>query len=461
MVCALNATAVCCSIGCRLRDDTRSDPNVLAYLSAENSYADTALQPLAALAGKLANEMESRLSNVTEPVPVKHGSWWYHEQQLPGQTYWLHYRSQATLVKHASTIRDGSVVSGNSSKIQQKSVPSDKFRTFLNMSNSSSQPAGHGISSSSSNKHGKLGRNLLTRIHARTSKLNHGGKSALRPTSAGAAAAAAAAADSYSYDSWDSSVPDTDAPVQLVLDPNRECAAAASGVDDTGSESSPSSQHCDVFGATVSPDGALVAFGVDVSGSELYQLMVRNISSNKPLVMPVISGTSGDYEWGASSQGLFFITRNATTNRPDQAWYVDLSTAQPVLLWKEDNAAFYLSLSRSSSGRFLLLASASEVTRQVVLMDLETQQQAGRVPSADDWLHLAPRQAGVQQQAVAHWHSWLFLLVVSPSTPNGELRAAPVSRPQQHRVRPRDRQLQRDRHRALPTVAPNLCHLPL
>eukprot|EP00775_Hariotina_reticulata_P003057 gene3058-3338_t len=305
-----------------LRDDSRSDPHVLAYLSAENSYADTALQPLAALAGKLANEMESRLSKVTEPVPVRHG---------------------------------------------------------------------------------------------RISKGNHG-KSALRPTSAGAAAAAAGG---YSYDSWDSSAPDADAPAQVVLDPNRECAAAASGADDTGSGSSTSTEHCDVFGATVSPDGALVAFGVDVSGSELYQLMVRNISSNKPVIMPMISGTSGDYEWAASSQGLFFITRNSTTNRPDKAWYFDLTTAQSVLLWKEDNAAFYLSLSRSSSGRFLLLASASEVTRQVVLMDLEVQHRAGRAPTANDWLHLAPRQAGVQQQAVAHWQSWLFLLVVSPSTPNG------------------------------------------
>jgi hypothetical protein len=41
---------------------------------------------------------------------------------------------------------------------------------------------------------------------------------------------------------------------------------------------------------------------------------------------------------------------------------------------------------------------------------------------------------GVQQQVVGHWQSWLFLLVVSPDTPNGELLVAPVDAPQQHTV---------------------------
>ncbi|WIA37001.1 hypothetical protein OEZ86_008238 [Tetradesmus obliquus] len=96
----------------------------------------------------------------------------------------------------------------------------------------------------------------------------------------------------------------------------------------------------------------------------------------------------------------------------------------------EDNPAFYLSLSRSSSGRFLLLSGASEVTRQVLLLDL--QQHAP--PSADAWLVPAPRVHGVQQQVVGHWQSWLFLLVVSPDTPNGELLVAPVEASQQHTV---------------------------
>jgi len=112
-----------------------------------------------------------------------------------------------------------------------------------------------------------------------------------------------------------------------------------------------------------------------------------------------------------------------------------LDTAQPTLLWQEDHPAFYLSLSRTSSGRYLLLSSASEVTKEVLLMDLSSAAAAGHVPHRDDWLRLAPRTAGVQQQSVAHWQSWLFLLVISPATPNGELRVAPVSQPQQHTVR--------------------------
>jgi oligopeptidase B len=348
---------------------------VLGYLTAENAYSDASLAQLQPLAAKLAAEMEGRLNKPNDPVPVRQGAWWYYERQEEGQRFWQRYRRPAQQQQQQQPAAGGSIV-------------------------------------------------------------------------------------------WDEAGPQPDAPEQVVLNPNAECAQAlaelmgsssGSSTEDTSTDSSSSStsssnaggggsgadaQHCDVYGSSVSPDGALVAFGVDVSGSEQYQLLVRHIASGRTLLPASVPGTSGDYEWAADSAGLFYVTRDSNTNRPWRVWYISLvdsisdngsasgSAATPVLLWQEEFPAFYLSLSRSSSGRFLLLSAASEVTRQVLVMDLQHQVP----PNADAWLVPAPRVQGVQQQVVGHWQSWLFLLVVSPDTPNGELLVAPVDAPQQHKV---------------------------
>lgn len=381
---------VSCCHCCRLRDDSHSDPEVLGYLTAENAYSDATLAQLQPLAAKLAAEMEGRLNKPNDPVPVRQGAWWYYERQEEGQRFWQRYRRPAQPAQ------------------QQQQQPS----AARSSSNTNSNAAG-----------------LATQQH-----LAEGGSLA-----------------------WNEVGPQPDAPEQVVLDPNAECEQALAGLTDSSSTpgtsgnssgsngsssgnggSNADAQHCDVYGSSVSPNGALVAFGVDVSGSEQYQLLVRHIDSGRTLLPAPLPGTSGDYEWAADSAGLFFVTRDSVTNRPWRVWFIRLgssssssgSAAPPVLLWQEDNPAFYLSLSRSSSGRFLLLSGASEVTRQVLLLDL--QQHAP--PSADAWLVPAPRVHGVQQQVVGHWQSWLFLLVVSPDTPNGELLVAPVEASQQHTV---------------------------
>eukprot|EP00878_Enallax_costatus_P019405 GHUV01020475.1.p1 GENE.GHUV01020475.1~~GHUV01020475.1.p1 ORF type:complete len:824 (+),score=328.83 GHUV01020475.1:222-2693(+) len=225
------------------------------------------------------------------------------------------------------------------------------------------------------------------------------------------------------------------APEEVVLDPNFECEqhilAGLNSPGEPGSSSGTSPESCDVWGSTVSPDGTLVAYGIDSSGSEQYQLMVRQIGTSKAMLASPIPDTNGDYVWAHNSKSLFYVTRSNITNRPDQVWFIQMSQpGKPVLLWQESNPAFYLSISSSSSGRFLLLSVASEVTRQVLLLDLLK----FPAPSPNDWLDMGSRQQGVQQQQVGHWQEWLFLLLVSPGTPNGELRVAHVSKPHQHMV---------------------------
>ncbi|MCM2447607.1 S9 family peptidase [Rahnella sp. CG8] len=90
-----------------LRDDDRADPQVLAYLSAENQYTEQAMQPHQALRETLYGEMVARIAQQDHSVPyVKHG-YRYQTRYEPGNEYALYLRQPAAEHENWSTLIDG------------------------------------------------------------------------------------------------------------------------------------------------------------------------------------------------------------------------------------------------------------------------------------------------------------------------------------------------------------------
>jgi len=75
-----------------LRDDTRSDGEVLAYLAAENDFTTRCLQPLAETREALFSEITSRISPVDQSVPLKIDDYWYYTRYESGGEYPLYAR---------------------------------------------------------------------------------------------------------------------------------------------------------------------------------------------------------------------------------------------------------------------------------------------------------------------------------------------------------------------------------
>ena len=80
-----------------LRDDTRKDPKVLAYLNAENAYADAVLAPLAPLKQKLFAEFTSRIKQDDASVPVRDRGYWYYSRFETGADYPIIARRKGTM----------------------------------------------------------------------------------------------------------------------------------------------------------------------------------------------------------------------------------------------------------------------------------------------------------------------------------------------------------------------------
>jgi oligopeptidase B len=70
-----------------LRDDTRKNPEMLAYLNAENAYADAALAPLKPLQEKLYGEFVGRIKQDDSSVPYRRNGYHYYTRFEAGQDY--------------------------------------------------------------------------------------------------------------------------------------------------------------------------------------------------------------------------------------------------------------------------------------------------------------------------------------------------------------------------------------
>ena len=87
--------------GITLRDDyawlrDKENPEVTAYLQAENAYAEAVAADLAPLRDQLYNEMLSHIKQTDESAPYPDGDWWYYIRTEEGKQYSIFCRKRAS-----------------------------------------------------------------------------------------------------------------------------------------------------------------------------------------------------------------------------------------------------------------------------------------------------------------------------------------------------------------------------
>lgn len=80
-----------------LRDDSRTDPEVLAHLAAENAYAERVLEKLAPLEQELFEELSARIAPEESSVPVLRNGFWYYTRYESGREFPLHARRKGSM----------------------------------------------------------------------------------------------------------------------------------------------------------------------------------------------------------------------------------------------------------------------------------------------------------------------------------------------------------------------------
>lgn len=90
-----------------LRDDSRKDPQMLAYLEAENEYFDAMMERNAGLQDVLYGEMTGRLDPDDSSVPYLQGEYWYYSRYESGSEYAIHARRKGSMEAAEEILIDG------------------------------------------------------------------------------------------------------------------------------------------------------------------------------------------------------------------------------------------------------------------------------------------------------------------------------------------------------------------
>ena len=94
-----------------LRD--KENPDVTAYLEAENAYAEAVMAPLAGLREELYQEMLSHMKQTDVSVPYRDGDWWYYTRTEEGLQYAIHCRKRGAAAGPDTDAAEAVLLDGN------------------------------------------------------------------------------------------------------------------------------------------------------------------------------------------------------------------------------------------------------------------------------------------------------------------------------------------------------------
>ncbi|HET6875038.1 MAG TPA: S9 family peptidase [Acidimicrobiales bacterium] len=271
-----------------LRD--RDDPEVIAYLEAENSYAEAVLAPTRSLQEVLFEQIKGRVQETDAGPPARDGGWWYYTRTEEGRQYPVHCR-------RPDTGQSAALVTSET----RAGTPSDE---------------------------------------------------------------------------------------EVLLDENElsDGDYLAVGVFD------------------VSPRHDLLAYAVDLDGSEEYTLRFRRIGPGSDGELgDVIEGVYYGSAWASDGKAFFYV-RPDEAMRPHQVWRHELGrpTAEDRLIFQEDDERFYAYVGLSRAGHRVIVGADSKTSSEVHWLDA-----AG---PADQPLRLIrAREPGVEYQAEPDGEDWLLL----------------------------------------------------
>ncbi|MGB6889094.1 MAG: S9 family peptidase [Mycobacterium sp.] len=174
--------------------------------------------------------------------------------------------------------------------------------------------------------------------------------------------------------------------------------------------------------SSVSPDGTLLAFSVDIIGDERYTLQFKDLQTGV-LYPDRIPGIGLGVTWAADNACVYYTTVDESW-RPDTVWRHRLGETGPdEQVFCEPDERFWVAVGRTRSNAYILIAAGSSITSEVRYADAMD-------PEAE-FTTVLPRRDGVEysvEHAVIEGRD-RFLILHNDGAANFTLVEAPVEDP--------------------------------
>ena len=179
--------------------------------------------------------------------------------------------------------------------------------------------------------------------------------------------------------------------------------------------------YCQLGGLTVSPDNRLLAYGVDYTGRNLFQLYFKDLTTNQ--LLPEVFDYAGAAEWANDNKTILYDTKDKVTLRNDKIWRHVMGSdhKKDVLMYHEKDETQYAYLWKSKSDQKFFINSA--YTQTVEVHYLSANEPTG------PFQPVRPRREKDFFYSLDHWND-KFLIKTNWEAPNFRLMEAPVTAPQ-------------------------------
>ncbi|WP_413738672.1 S9 family peptidase [Sodalis sp. RH21] len=151
----------------------------------------------------------------------------------------------------------------------------------------------------------------------------------------------------------------------------------------------------------ISPDNAIMAAAEDFLSRRLYGIRFKNLARDS-WYPEVIENASSGFEWTNDSKILYYVRKHKKTLLPYQVYRhrVGTSTDLDELVYEEQDDAFYVSVHKTTSERYIIIALGSTTSGEILLLDADD-------PSATPQLFLARRHD--HEYSLDHFQGYFYL----------------------------------------------------
>ncbi len=172
---------------------------------------------------------------------------------------------------------------------------------------------------------------------------------------------------------------------------------------------------------SVSPDHRLLAFAVDLDGSEVFDLRIRELDTGEDVEALTGRRISYGATWTSGSDALYYVVQDEA-HRPHQVWRHRLGAPvdDDVLVFEEPDARFYVGVGRTRDDAYVVISLGSAITSEAHLLDAGDLDATPRL--------VAAREQGVEY-GVDHRHGQLLITTNADGAEDFKLVTAPADDP--------------------------------
>jgi oligopeptidase B len=179
--------------------------------------------------------------------------------------------------------------------------------------------------------------------------------------------------------------------------------------------------------ATVSLDGNILAYSVDVKGDERYTLRFKDLRTGALYDDQIVDIGAGA-TWAADNRTVYYVTVDDAW-RPDTVWRHRLAAGLPAeRVYHEPDEKFWLAVGRTRSNKYMIIAAGSAVTTELRYGDATD----GQTEFTTIWPRRELVEYSVEHAVVGGEDR--FLILHNDGAENFTLVEAPVSDPDAFRT---------------------------